>query len=479
MIVPSIKDDCLMVRDNVVLSHVPRNISVAPAADEAAFIGAASSNSSFRHVFSFGVLEYNNFMCLFRFKLWWMIPSFGDSGCEVPAETQMLLLETREKSTVQNGLSEPTTENSLYILLLSVLDGPFRASLQGNTVNELEFCIESGDPNVQTSQVTEAIFMNLGDNPFKLIRNSTKYIYTWDAFYHKVDPEGIEKGLKSLSEGGFPTKFLIIDEGWQNKVMEVEAEADETDSSYRAASVDRLTSIEENDKFKGFRSGKSYANLREFVKFIEEEYGLKLVYACHALIGSWGGVLPTSEEMRKYDPWIKHIVQSPGNVSHVICTTLGPMEKYGIGMIAPSNIYRFYDDLHSYLASCNVDGVKVDVQNVLELLGSCYGGREALMRRYQEALEASVIRNFHRNNLIWGMSLSNDHIYRISEDFMQMEPTFQTLHVAAVAFNSLLMGEIAVPDWDTFFSDHYTAEFHAAARALGGCPVYVQLRRNH
>lgn len=40
---------------------------------------------------------------------------------------------------------------------------------------------------------------------------------------------------------------------------------------------------------------------------------------------------------------------------------------------------------------------------------------------------------------------------RVSEDFMPMEPTFQTLHVAAVAFNSLLMGEIAVPDWDMFF----------------------------
>ncbi|VVA25860.1 PREDICTED: probable galactinol--sucrose [Prunus dulcis] len=368
-------------------------------------------------------------MCLFRFKLRWMIPSFGDSGCEVPAETQMLLLETREKSTVQNGLSKPTTENSLYILLLPVLDGPFRASLQGNTI--------------------PAHVDWFGWS-------------TWDAFYHKVDPEGIEKGLKSLSEGGFPPKFLIIDEGWQNKVMEVEA--DETDSPYHATSVDRLTSIEENDKFKGFRSGKSYANLREFVKFIEEEYGLKLVYACHALIGSWGGVLPTSEEMRKYDPWIKHIVQSPGNVSHVICTTLGPMEKYGIGMIAPSNIYRFYDDLHSYLASCNVDGVKVDVQNVLELLGSCYGGRVALMGRYQEALEES---------------LKQGAATRVSEGFMQMEPTFQTLRVAAVAFNSLLMGEIAVPDWDMFFSDHYTAEFHAAARALGGCPVYVQLRRSH
>ncbi|KAH0975410.1 hypothetical protein GBA52_017309 [Prunus armeniaca] len=118
------------------------------------------------------------------------------------------------------------------------------------------------------------------------------------------------------------------------------------------------------------------------------------------------------------------------------------MEKYGIGMIAPSNIYRFYDDLHCYLASCNVDVVKVDVQNVLELLDSGYGGRVALMRQYQEALEESVIRNFHRSNLICCMSLSNDYIYSSNQG-------------AATR------------------SDHYTAEFHAAARALGGCPVYV------
>lgn len=33
---------------------------------------------------------------------------------------------------------------------------------------------------------------------------------------------------------------------------------------------------------------------------------------------------------------------------------------------------------------------------------------------------------------------------------MPREPTFQTLHVASVAFNSLLLGEIMVPDWDMF-----------------------------
>ncbi|CAB4280664.1 unnamed protein product [Prunus armeniaca] len=146
-------------------------------------------------------------------------------------------------------------------------------------------------------------------------------------FIIKLILKELRRGLK---EGVIPTKFLIIDEGWQNKVMAVEADADETDSPYHATSVDRLTSIEESEKVKGFRSGKSYANLREFAKFIKEEYGLKLVYAWHALIGSWGGVLPTSEEMRKYDPWIKHIVQSPGNVSHLSVQPLAPWRNMGL-----------------------------------------------------------------------------------------------------------------------------------------------------
>jgi len=41
-------------------------------------------------------------------------------------------------------------------------------------------------------------------------------------------------------------------------------------------------------------------------------------------------------------------------------------------------------------------------------------------------------------------------VARASEDFTPREPTFQTLHIASVAFNSLLLGEIVVPDWDMF-----------------------------
>jgi hypothetical protein len=41
-------------------------------------------------------------------------------------------------------------------------------------------------------------------------------------------------------------------------------------------------------------------------------------------------------------------------------------------------------------------------------------------------------------------------VARASEDFMPREPTMQTLHIANVAFNSLLLGEIFIPDWDMF-----------------------------
>lgn len=79
--------------------------------------------------------------------MWWMIPSFGESGCDVPTETQMLLLEAREVSEdsgAPDGISEPKNKETFYIVVLPVLDGSFRSTLQGTAVNELEFCAESG-----------------------------------------------------------------------------------------------------------------------------------------------------------------------------------------------------------------------------------------------------------------------------------------------------------------------------------------------
>ena len=56
-----------------------------------------------------------------------------------------------------------------------------------------------------------------------------------------------------------------------------------------------------------------------------------------------------------------------------------------IGAGEPSECYRFY------LASAGVDGVKVDVQCILETLSSRLGGRVELTRQYHLKLESSKI----------------------------------------------------------------------------------------
>ncbi|XVF49742.1 hypothetical protein PTKIN_Ptkin04bG0038100 [Pterospermum kingtungense] len=419
---PGIQGGSFMVRGRAILTNVPGNITVKPVRDGSVFIGATASTSSSRHGFRLGVL---------RFKIWWMIPCFGTSGSDIPAETQFLLLEAKEKTNMQDS------DTIFYVLILPVLDGLFRTSLQGTPDNQLQFITESGDPDFQTTQFTEAVFINSGDNPFQLIRNSIKILEK-----HK----GTFKHIENKQANSF---YLLIER-----------------------ELGRLLNLEENEKFKG---------LGDFIKTIKQKYGLKYVYIWHALVGYWGGVLPESDVMKKYNPKIQPVVQSPGNLTHVVCQVVDKMQQIGIGLIDPSKILDFYKDFHSYQASCGVDGVKVDVQNVLELLGAGYGGRISMTRQYLGALEESVMETFNANNLICSMSLNTDFIFsarkaaaaRVTEDFMPNEPTFQTLHVAAAAFNSLLLGEIVVPDWDMFHSDHYTAEFHAAARALSGAAVNV------
>lgn len=60
----------------------------------------------------------------------------GKSASDIPVETQMLLLEST---------SQEDGEETNYIVFLPVLDGDLRSSLQGNSANELELCVETGN----------------------------------------------------------------------------------------------------------------------------------------------------------------------------------------------------------------------------------------------------------------------------------------------------------------------------------------------
>ncbi|XP_041998998.1 probable galactinol--sucrose galactosyltransferase 2 isoform X2 [Salvia splendens] len=498
----SVNDGNLVIYGKTIITGVPENIVVTPGSGlglvAGAFIGATASHSKSLHVFPVGVLEDVRFMCLFRFKLWWMTQRMGTGGKDIPLETQFMLIESKDAS---EGEDAPT----IYTVLLPILEGPFRAALQGNDKSELEICLESGDNAVETDQGLHLVYMHAGLNPFEVIDQAVKAVEkhmqtfhhrekkklpafldwfgwcTWDAFYTDVTAEGVEEGLKSLSKGGTPPRFLIIDDGWQQ--IGNEAKNDPNCVVQEGAQfANRLTGIKENAKFK--KNGKieeQDSGLKHVVKDAKEQHNVKFVYVWHALAGYWGGVQPAGPGMEHYDTALAYPVQSPGVTGNQPDIVMDSLAVHGLGLVPPKKVFNFYNELHAYLASCGVDGVKVDVQNIIETLGAGHGGRVSLTRSYHQALEASIARNFADNGCISCMCHNTDGIYsarqtavvRASDDYYPRDPASHTIHISSVAYNTIFLGEFMQPDWDMFHSLHPAADYHAAARAIGGCSIYV------
>lgn len=253
----------------------------------------------------------------------------------------------------------------------------------------------------------------------------------------------------------------------------------------------RLTSLGANTKFGSPCEGPSHGlataappgGLAGVVSHVREAHGISHVYVWHALAGYWGGVDPTDATLlgESFGVAMAHPEPPRGLLEVEPSLAWDMLTLGGVGLVAPQSAARFYDALHSGLASCGVDGVKVDAQAVVGLLGAGRGGGARLARDMHAALNESVARHFSPGHAINCMCHSSDDVFafgatamaRVSDDFFPRNPASWTAHVVACAYNSLFMGEVVYPDWDMFHSQHPAAWFHAAARAVAGCAVYV------
>lgn len=370
-----------------------------------------------------------------------MAQKMGSKGCEIPHETQFLLLE-----------SKPTSdqEDELYTVFLPLVEGPFRASLQGNTNDDLELCIESGDADTLSTSFSHALFVGTAkkSDPFEAISGAVTAVKshlktfrtrsekklpgivdyfgwcTWDAFYQDVTQEGIEAGLRSLSDGGTPPRFVIIDDGWQLTAPDPQVET---------TPVQRLTGIKENNKFQ--IKGDQGVGIENIVKIAKEKYGLKYVYVWHAITGYWGGVRPGVEEMESYGSRMQYPKISPGVSENDKAMKTDVLTLQGLGLVNPKSVYKFYNELHAYLAKSGVDGVKVDVQCILETLGAGLGGRVRLTRQYHQGLDASVAKNFTDNGIIACMSHNTDALYWYIFFFFQSYLPIRIMYVLYLHIN--------------------------------------------
>ncbi|BBN06277.1 raffinose synthase [Marchantia polymorpha subsp. ruderalis] len=498
-----IEDAKLLAYGAQILSEVPGNIIFTPdrksGLNNGGFLGFKASESKYTHSVPIGVFKGLRFMCCFRFKLWWMTQRMGSLGMEVPLETQFMLVESTDSPPFGDDMDCRPENNSVYTVFLPLLEGAFRTSLQGNEKNEIELCVESGDPVAQTSEGLHSVYINTGYDPFEVITGAVRAVEshmqsftrrenkrmpgildyfgwcTWDAFYTDVTAEGVMEGLKSLAEGGAPARFLIIDDGWQSVAADKPVDVTVTEGTQYSS---RLTNIKENQKF--LKDGKSFG-LHHIVPEVKNKFDVKYVYVWHALAGYWGGVQPDGEGMEQYESVVTYPVHSPGILGNQPDMAIDSLTVNGLGLVNPKKVADFFNELHGYLRTAGIDGVKVDAQSILETLGAGFGGRVSITKQFNQALEESIAKNFPDNGCIACMCHNTDSIYsskqtavvRASDDFWPKDPASHTIHIASVAYNTLFLGEFMQPDWDMFHSLHPAAEYHAAARAVGGCSVYV------
>ncbi|CAA2983372.1 galactinol--sucrose galactosyltransferase [Olea europaea subsp. europaea] len=511
--------------DHVFLSEVPSNIIATPShytsgaagvGDKPAtttsgcFVGFDAKEPRSHHVVPIGKLKDIRFMSIFRFKVWWTTHWIGTNGRDLEHETQIMILDKSEDG------------RRPYVLLLPMLEGPFRACLQPGKDDYVDLCVESGSTKVTGESFRSVLYMQAGDDPYSLVKEAMKVARdhlgtfklleektppgivdkfgwcTWDAFYLNVHPEGVLEGVKGLVDGGVPPGLVLIDDGWQSISHDEDPISSEGMNRTSAGEQMpcRLIKFQENYKFRDYESPNKSKNsgdapnkgMGAFIKDLKGTFkSVDYVYVWHALCGYWGGLRPGASglpESKVVKPEL-----TPGLQKTMEDLAVDKIVNNGVGLVPPEIVDRMYEGLHSHLESVGVDGVKVDVIHLLEMLCEEYGGRVELAKAYYEALTSSVRNHFKGNGVIASMEHCNDFMYLGTEaialgrvdDFWCTDPSgdpngtfwLQGCHMVHCAYNSLWMGNFIQPDWDMFQSTHPCAEFHAASRAISGGPIYV------
>ncbi len=421
----------------------------------------------------FSVTNCQQWLAIARVNVYWVRPCFGKTSLNtVPDECQLLLWQDTQR---------------LFHVAIPLCDGDYRAVLCGSdsapntasiTAQQSGSAHKTGlsikwDNGLKTDSHTSVrvLYTRSGKRAHALIKAAMQEVSeilgsfhtreekaipdfvdylgwcTWDAFYQDVDHKKVRAGLKSFKDGGVQLGHMILDDGMLSH-------REEMLSSFVA------------DK-KKFPKG-----LKAVADMAKDEFKLHSFGVWHAFQGYWRGVDPKSELGKQYKTFANRGKIRPWE---------GADQVADLRMIDPDDIHRFYFDFYRYLKSQNVDMTKVDNQSALERYSHLKRSRGQSMRAYQEAFQGAG-QHFFNGNILHCMSSGSDvglnmmssNAYRNSDDyFPKKNIAAQQMHVSINAFNATLSSHFSIPDWDMFQTHSPCAEFHAAARAISGGPIYV------
>ncbi|MDB4865709.1 MAG: hypothetical protein JWR03_42 [Cohnella sp.] len=384
-------------------------------------------------------------MAIYQHKDWWTRPSFERDLKKLPERTQSML--------VQSG--------NRYYHLLPVTAGHVRSDLRGGSEG-LELVLSTYRDGFDRYDAY-AFALGTGTDPFELTRSTVSSALSrldvpayhrenkdypetmdyfgwcsWDAFYHKVNADGLREKLKELHGMGLPVKWVMIDDGWSD-VKNLRLNAFEADP----------------EKFP--------FGLEPIVSELKQQYGVRWVGVWHTIMGYWAGIehsSPLAADFKEYlfETYNHRIIPSPSAAG-------------GFG---------FWNAWHSFLKKKGIDFVKVDGQSSVFNFMKYYRSVGEAARAAHTALEASVGLHFNRTIIncmgmgaenIWNRQMTS--VSRNSDDFVpQEERSFQE-HALQNAYNSLYHGQFYWGDWDMFWTINPDSLQNGVLRALSGGPIYI------
>ena len=280
---------------------------------------------------------------------------------------------------------------------------------------------------------------------------------TWNAFYLDVSASKIEEGLAAFRRAGVRPGFVVVDDGWQRQTPP-------------APGVRRRLAAFGADEAK-FPGG-----LAPVVRTAKRHFGLRHVLAWLTPHGLPGGIDPAA--FRRYRP----AAVPPQRDAHVpLEPVLRPADARTT--VLPGDWRGFLGDRFAELRRAGVDGVKADFQGTLFFASarSASTSRPREIARMRSALEAAAADAGFGANVITCMAHLPEIWYharqcnlsRGSDDFFPDIPASHGAHIRANAFTGLWFGRFMGVDWDMFQSAHPFGDYHAAARAVSGGPVYT------
>ena len=391
-----------------------------------------------------------------RLKLYWTAPVFVSDYRLLPPANQLLLWQQ--------------TKREGYHLLVPLAGGGTVGELGVAEINyrpEFRVAASSYDPKHAPRRVPLFAYAAGGD-PYRLTRDAyhTAFAATgqhgrlrwqkgypeilrglgwcsWNAYEHGVTHEKILGSVRNFRDKGVRLGFVLVDDGWLS------------------VKNDRLTAF-------GADASKFPGGLAALARTLRADYSVPHLGVWHTFQGYWSGVDRESAIGRAHP------------LLHGRDDKSLPDPREGRGE-------SFYAEWYRNLKEWGYDFVKVDGQannvrftdGLMPLFDSGLGSQRnlegAARRFFADAAKPPGL------GVINCMEMTLENVYnwretnvaRNSDDYLPDVAQNYADHVYQNAYNAFWLSNFAYPDWDMFQTHDPRAEFHAAARAASGGPVYV------